>query len=328
MLKTSCSSTYDVIIVGARCAGAATAMLLARSGYNVLVLERGKEGTDTLSTLALMRPAVMQLHRWGLLPRVVAGGTPAVAETSFFYPGTSLCVDIGERGGVSTLFAPRRTLLDPIICDGAREAGATVLHETRVLDLLRDGERVVGVRTQDRAGNQRDYRAPLVVGADGRKSMVARLAGAEVLREGAYATGVQYGYFAGLPSRGFEWHFGHDVSGGLIPTNDGLTLAFAACSRERYLRDVAPDTAAGFLTILDEMGDLGERVRNSRAASKLYGAAGFQSTVRKPYGPGWALVGDAGYFRDPITAQGISDALRDAELLARAIARGGAFAEY
>ena len=106
MLKTSCSSTYDVIIVGARCAGAATAMLLARSGYNVLVLERGKEGTDTLSTLALMRPAVMQLHRWGLLPRVVAGGTPAVAETSFFYPGTSLCVDIGERGGVTLAPSP------------------------------------------------------------------------------------------------------------------------------------------------------------------------------------------------------------------------------
>jgi len=325
------STVHDVIVVGARCGGAALAMLLARSGLRVLVLDQGKPDADTLSTLALMRPAVMQLVRWELLPRIVACDTPAVRETTFVYPDETTTIQIKERNGVDALYAPRRFLLDPILCDAARAAGATVAHGTRVVDLLRDGPRVAGVVTSDSGGELRTRRARLVVGADGMRSTIARLVGAPVRHHGEHATGVLYGFFLNLPAAGIEWHFGHGVTAGLIPTNDEQTLAFAGCGHTRFRDQIARDVQSGFFTILDEMGDLGDRVRGGVRVGKLHGTAGELGFLRQAHGPGWALVGDAGYFRDPITAHGISDALRDAELLARAIAADdgdSALAEY
>ena len=117
---------YDAIIVGGRCAGAATAMLLARGGMRVLVLEAARPGTDTLSTHALMRGGVLQLHRWDLLDAVVSAGTPAILSTEFAYGDEIETVDIRPGGGVSALRAPRRTVLDALLLDAARAAGAEV----------------------------------------------------------------------------------------------------------------------------------------------------------------------------------------------------------
>ena len=103
-------SRYDVLVVGARCAGAATAMLMARSGLRVLVIDRGRYASDTTSTHALMRGGVMQLHRWGLLPRIVAAGTPAVRSTEFHYGEDVVQVEIRPQHGVEALVVPRRTI--------------------------------------------------------------------------------------------------------------------------------------------------------------------------------------------------------------------------
>src|SRR5262245_25194134 len=129
---------YDAIIVGARVAGAATAMLLARAGMRVLVVERSAPGSDTLSTHALMRAGVMQLHRWGVLDRVVKAGTPPIRKTTFHYGSEVFSVAIKERDGVDALYAPRRTVLDAALAGAAREAGADVVHRATVTGLLYD----------------------------------------------------------------------------------------------------------------------------------------------------------------------------------------------
>lgn len=313
-------TTHDVIVVGGRVAGASTAMLLARQGYRVLVLERAAPGSDTLSTLALMRAGVLQLKRWGVLDRVRAAGTPALRRTIVHYGDEAVVVPVKERAGVGELFAPRRTVLDPILAEAALAAGAEVRHEMVVTELLRDGERVIGVRGHDRSGEAFEARAPLVIGADGRHSLVAREVRAPTTWQSAIAGGVVFGFWSGLDVPGYEWFYRPGVSAGLIPTNDGQVLVWAGTSSERFLRDVAHDTETGFVRLVDEVGaGLGDLIGRGRRDGRLRGFPGMSCYLRKPWGTGWALVGDAGSFRDPLSAHGISDALRDAELLARAV---------
>ena len=173
------SSRYDVVIAGARCAGSATALLLARRGLRVLAVDPARYGSDTLSTHALMRGAVLQLHRWGLLGAVRASGTPAIRKTSFHYGPETIVVPIKDRDGVDSLVAPRRTVLDALLADAAHEAGAEVVHGLSVVDLLRDADgRVRGAKIAGADRETFDVTADLVIGADGIHSRVARLVGA------------------------------------------------------------------------------------------------------------------------------------------------------
>ena len=198
--------TYDVVVVGGRVAGASTAMLLARAGARVLVLDRSAYGSDTLSTHGLMRAGVLQLTRWGLLDPVVAAGTPAVRSTTFRFAGDEpIRVTIRPHAGVEALYAPRRHVLDRILADAAAAAGAELRHGVRVTGLLRDRSgRVAGVRTLDEAGRDASVTASYVVGADGIRSVVADAAGAPVVRRGRYASAVRYAYFEGLDAPGYE----------------------------------------------------------------------------------------------------------------------------
>jgi menaquinone-9 beta-reductase len=320
-------SAYDVVVIGARCAGAATALLLARRGFRVLAVDKSRHGSDTLSTHALMRGGVLQLVRWGLLDAVRAAGTPSVSTTTFHYGEVPVEVVIKPRDGIDALYAPRRTVLDPILADAAAEAGAEILRGPRLVDLIRTSEgRVEGVVVEDRPGDYQRIPAGLVIGADGVRSSVARLVNAPLTREGRRATGVVYGYWEGLDRGGYHWHFRPGVSAGAIATNGG-TLVFAGVSRDRFWNEIRLDLAAGFRRVLGETApELAEAVADSKPLGGLRGYPGYAGYFRRCWGPGWALVGDAGYFKDPITAHGITDALRDAELLARAVSEGTAAA--
>jgi len=325
-------SRYDVVVAGARCAGAATAMLLAREGLRVLVVDRGRYGSDTLSTHALMRGALVQLRHFGLIDALLAAGTPLVRSTSFHYAGSEVRLAIKPRDGIDGLIAPRRVLLDRVLVDAARAAGAEVVYGMRVADLVRrpDG-RVAGVVVEDGDGERFRVFADVVVGADGRHSTVARLAGAEPYRVGRHASGVVYAYLAGLENDGYHWHFSPGASAGRIPTGEGLTCVFAATSARRFDEEIRHDVAAGFVRVLSECAPgLASAVAERPHAGDLRGFAGLAGFLRRPSGPGFALVGDAGSFRDPITAHGITDALRDAELVAAAVLEGSesAFARY
>ena len=312
---------YDVVVVGGRVAGAATALLLARAGLRVILLDRDRYGSDTLSTHGLMRAGVLQLYRWGVLPDVLAAGTPPIREVIFSYSdGERTSVAIRPSAGVDALFAPRRYLLDRLLVDAAGAAGVEIRHETSVTALLRDSsERVVGVRSRHRRGGSADIRAALTVGADGVRSTVADQVDAPVEWRGITASGCLYRYFHDLPTAGYEWHYGDHAAAGLIPTNDG-TCAFVATTpaRLRSLRRNGAEQAFALL-LASAAPALVERMAAATPASRLHGWAGTPGYLRRCWGPGWALVGDAGYFKDPITTHGMTDALRDAELLAEAV---------
>jgi flavin-dependent dehydrogenase len=322
---------YDAVIVGARCAGAATAMLLARRGLRVLAVDRQRYGSDTLSTHALMRAGVLQLHRWGLVGRLAEVGTPAIRATSFHYGDDEITVPIKPREGVDALYAPRRTVLDTLLVDAAREAGAEVWHQVSVVGLLRgSGGRVRGVLAE-RNGELMEIGAGIVIGADGLRSTVARLAGAEIEHAGRHATGVVYGYWTGLELPHTHWYYRERVGVGAIPTNDGATCVFAGTSGDRFRSEIRGDIAGGHLRLLQESAPgLATKLTPERQLGRHFAFTGATGFLRRSWGQGWALVGDSAYFKDPITAHGMSDALRDAELLARAVEQGSerALADY
>jgi len=320
----------DAVIVGARCAGAATAMLLARAGARVLLIDKGKYGTDTLSTHALMRGAVLQLTRWGLLPAVVAAGTPPVHTTTFSYSRQDVSVHIEPKFGVEALYAPRRRVLDRILVDAAIESGVEVRYGVRVDGVTRgDDGRVRGITAM--AGDTRlAIEADIVVGADGLHSAIAAAVGSPDLVRGRAAAGILYSYWEDVPVDGYYWRFVPNASLGAIPTNNG-TCVFASVPSARFRDAVRRYAASAYRRLLHEVSPTwAARLGAARQLEPVRGFAGQVGYIKRGTGPGWALVGDAGYFKDPITAHGITDALRDAELLARAITKNtaAAFAEY
>jgi flavin-dependent dehydrogenase len=314
-------SRYDVIVVGGRIAGASTALLLARAGVRVLLIDRNRYGSDTLSTHGLMRGGVLQLSRWGVLPDVVATGTPPVREVVFHYAdGEDISVTIRPSAGVDALYAPRRHLIDRLLFDAAAAAGAEVLHQTTVTALLRDdSDRVAGVQIRGRGSESMNLNASLTIGADGVRSTVAAEVDAPVIWQGSTESAVLYRYFTGLPAAGYEWAYGEGAATGLIPTNDA-TCVFVATTpaRMRPLRSSGAERAFSTLVALAAPA-VADRIADATPATGLRGWAGVPGYSRRCWGDGWALVGDAGYFKDPITTHGMTDALRDAELLADAV---------
>jgi len=313
---------YDAVVVGARVAGASTALLLARAGAKVLLLERAPYGSDTLSTHGLMRAGVLQLSRWGLLDQIVAAGTPAVTRTLFHYPCCApVQISIRASQGVPALYAPRRQVLDRILVDAAAEAGVQVRHGVTVTAVLTDPHgRVVGVQAVDTAHRTFTAYARVTIGADGIRSTVAASVEAPVERRSTSAGAALYGYFEDLPAAGYEWAYGSGAAAGLLPTNDGQTCVFVGTSPERLRQERRGGADAAFSAVFRQAAPrLRHRLAGATRVGRLHGWSGQPGHVRRSHGAGWALVGDAGYFRDPITTHGMTDALRDAELLADAL---------
>jgi flavin-dependent dehydrogenase len=317
------TDSYDIVVVGARVAGAATAMLLARHGLRVLLLDRARYGTDTLSTHALMRGSVLLLSRWDLLDRIVEAGTPPVRATRFDYGTDEVSITIKPTAGVRALYAPRRTLLDRVVVDAAAAAGAQVRFGVSVTGLLRDGTgRVVGVRGRDRAGADVTARARLVVGADGAGSTVARQVGAATVRRGGGASAIIYGYWSELPAGGYEWFYRPGHSAGIIPTNADEVCVFAGSAADRLTAPARTDLHGTYHRLLAAAtGGAAGRLARARPPRRLHTWVGRPGFVRQGHGAGWVLVGDAACFVDPLSTHGITDALRDAELLAGSIRR-------
>jgi flavin-dependent dehydrogenase/LmbE family N-acetylglucosaminyl deacetylase len=323
--------SYDVVIVGARVAGAATAMLLARQGLRVLAVDGERLGSDTLSTHALMRGAVRRLADWGLLDAVWEADTPVIERVAFSYGGHPFVVDVRPEPGLPGLAAPRRTVLDPILVDGARAAGAEVLHETRVVHVQSDRTgRVSGVRLAGRDGTEVTVTADLVVGADGLRSSVARAVAAPVTARGQSAAACTIRYYTDLDvdRSAFGWVYAPGVGGGLIPTNAGAVCVFTGMPPEELQVQRRGDLERAHHRNLRRLApELADAVRAATPVGPVRSFPGVRGQFRRPFGPGWALVGDAGYFKDPAAAHGIADALRDAELLTRAVLTGD-FAGY
>jgi 2-polyprenyl-6-methoxyphenol hydroxylase-like FAD-dependent oxidoreductase len=311
---------HDVVVVGARVAGAATAMLLARLGHDVLLLDRSHFPSDTLSTHGLARGAVVQLSRWGLLDDVLAGGAPAVRQVTFRLGEEETQRAIKDSAGVDLLVNPRRYVLDALLVEAARDAGVTVQTGVTARGVQRRAGRVAGVVAADDRGNEIELGARLVVGADGVRSRTAHWFGADVVERRAPGGAVFYAYVGDLDDRGQEFHVGEGAMAGVFPTHDGacVWLCTSVAAAAAVTR-AGSDRAAALVDAIGRTSpSLGERLRAASVVAPVRGAARLPNHRRKATGPGWALVGDAGYHRDPITGHGITDAFRDAELLARA----------
>ena len=313
--------TYDVIVVGTRVAGAATAMLLARSGLRVLAIDRSAFPSDTISSHQVQLPGIARLQRWGLLDRLVRAGTPATARVRFDPGHVVIEGDFPAYEGVSALYSPRRTVLDPMLIDAAREAGAEVLDGVRLTELIVEDGAVRGVRGTRRSGEALQARAALVIGADGKHSTVARLVGARVYRQRPVGAFACYGYVADLPISTGEMYQRPARTVAVFPTNDELTMVYVSGPVSEF-DEFRRDITGSYLSALDRCGDLGERVRAGRVVGHLRTTPDQPNLFRAPHGPGWSLVGDAGVVMDSITAQGISNALRDADRLASAVIAG------
>jgi 2-polyprenyl-6-methoxyphenol hydroxylase-like FAD-dependent oxidoreductase len=313
---------YDVIVVGARVAGAATAMLLARQGLRVLAVDRVSFPCDTISSHQLQVPGVALLRRWGLLDKLAAAGTPPARRVRFD-AGGGLVMNgrFPAYEGVDALYSPRRTLLDTILVEAARAAGAEIRENFRVTQVTGSGDRVTGIRGAARGRPEVTETASLVIGADGKRSLVAGAVGARRYRERPVRSFASYSYWSGVPVSGGELYQRPGRAVAAFPTNGDLTMVYVTAPMTEFASARA-DLEAHYLRTLDLCGDLGERVRSGNRAERLRTTPDQPNTFRRSHGPGWALAGDAGVVMDSVSAQGMTNALRDAGYLSAAVVAG------
>jgi flavin-dependent dehydrogenase len=311
------SQRFDAIVVGARCAGSPTAMLLARKGYRVLLVDRSTFPSDTLSTHVVHPLAVAALRRWGLLDRLVATGCPPIDTYTYDFGPFTFAGGPGTEAS-PIAYCPRRTVLDKLLVDAAAEAGAQVRESFVVEEVLVEGGRVVGVKGRSGTGASVTERAQMVIGADGRNSLVAETVEAEKYHDRPPRLAAYYTYWSGLPMAGrFETYIRPDRGFAAAETHDGLTMIVGGWPYAEFAAN-KHDVEGNYLKLFHLTPAFAERLKGAKRESRFAGVP-TPNFFRKPFGPGWALVGDAGYLKDPITAQGILDAFRDAEACVTAL---------
>src|SRR5882724_2396133 len=313
---------YDAIVVGARCAGSPTALLLARKGYKVLLLDRGTFPSDMpFSNHYVHQAGSAALKRWGLLDKLAATNCPPITTNHWDYGAFALTGSPVPSDGVTTAYAPRRLKLDPVLVDGAVAAGVELREGFSVQELVFDQDRVTGIRGHQKNGAMVTETARIVVGADGMFSTVAKAVKAEEYNSKPPLEGSWYSYWSGVKMQGWHLWLRPNKVFFAFNTNDDLTLigvAFAARDLPAARTDVEGSYSRA---IAEHVPELADRMQSGRRETRFVGGA-IPSHVRKPYGPGWALVGDAGYQKDPCTASGITDSFGSAEWLAEAIDAG------
>jgi flavin-dependent dehydrogenase len=281
---------YDAIVVGARCAGSPTTMLLARKGHRVLLLDKAGFPSDTLSAHYIHQPGVAKLYRWGLLDKVVASGCPPVERQVFDVGPFALTGTPPPADGITAGYAPRRTILDKILLDAAVDAGADVREHFAVEEIVTDGERVTGIRGRSPGGSLVQDEARIVIGADGMRSMIAQMVSAPTYSEQPASACTYYTYWSNVPMTAVELYPRPERMVIAAPTNDGLTMIIIYWPKTAFPQ-VRADIEGQFMRALDMVPSFAERVRAGSRAEKFRGTADLSGFFRRPYGPGWAARG-------------------------------------
>lgn len=317
----SAAPEYDVAIVGARVAGASLAILLARQGHRVVLVDREEFPSDTLSTHFVQPGVVANLNRLGVLDGLLEAGFRRLTRHRTYIEDCILDGPASPGDGFS--LAPRRNVLDALLQEQAVAAGVELMTRTVAERLIEEDGAVAGI-----VAGGRELRARVVVGADGKTSKVAEWVGAESYREVPPQRPVYYGYFTGvapLPEPALEIFFGGGTIGFLFPMRPGEDCLALELQPEDF-ETFRGDTEAAFLDRYRRLHGMEARLHGASVEGKLKGSKGVANYVRVPYGPGWALVGDAAYLKDPATGLGIGDAVSQAFMLAEALGEwlGGA----
>ncbi|EME22067.1 NAD(P)/FAD-dependent oxidoreductase [Rhodococcus triatomae] len=322
--KIRTGEQFDAVIVGARCAGSATAIALAERGLRVLAIDSARFPSDTLSTHLLWPSTMAEIQALGAFAEVEAIGAPRLPVAEAVLDDISWETGYSPVSGIDYAMCVRRTALDEVVQRAAVDAGAEIRQRSTATGLIWSSSRVVGVRYTDAEGHEREARAPIVVGADGRKSLVAREVGAETpLISAPSGRACYFGYWTdphtSLRHIATQWRV-EGLLGTAFPCDDGLLLsllqppiALVPEFRGRKVHDA-------YLAGVEAIPGLAQRLDGCELASKVRSCTGIESYFRRSSGPGWALPGDAGHFKDPVTAQGIRDGYRYGRLLGEALA--------
>jgi flavin-dependent dehydrogenase len=296
-------------------------MLLARKGYKVLLTDKATFPSDTMSTHIVWQPGVACLKRWGLLGKIIDSNCPPLPRLAFDVGAFALTGQAPAIDGVTEFFMPRRKVLDKILVDAAADAGAEFREGFTVQELLADGDRITGIRGRTKNGTTVNEEARIVIGADGMRSIVARAVQAPEYNTNPPLACWYYSYWSNVSIETPTFYSRDRRALGGMPTNDGLVCIVVAWTNKEF-HQFREDVEGNFLKTLELAPDFADRVRQGKREEQFVGTADVPNFFRKPYGPGWALAGDAGYHKDPITAQGITNAFEGAELLAEAIDAG------
>jgi 2-polyprenyl-6-methoxyphenol hydroxylase-like FAD-dependent oxidoreductase len=296
-------------------------MLLARKGYRVLLVDRATFPSDTISTHYIHHISIARLKRWGLLDKVVASNCPPIRKWIFDVEACALIGAPPSVDGVTEAYSVRRPVLDKILVDAAVDAGVEFREAFSVEELVMEGSHVTGIRGHSLGGSSVTETARVVIGADGRNSLVARTVQAPAYNTHPAFTFIYYAYWSGVPTDALEAYLRKDLGIVVFPTNDGLTCVSTSCPHKDF-HAFRSDIEGNFWKQLERVPEFAERVRAGKREERFLGTGDLPHFFRKPYGPGWALVGDAGYNKDPLNGEGITDAFRDAELLVGAIDKG------
>ena len=315
-------TTHDVIIVGARCAGSSTALHLARRGLRVLVVDRATFPSDSMPPSGNVVPqGLWHLRRWGLLDRIEATDAPPVTRMIQHVAGVDMEAPVTDFDGVAEMRVLRHSVLDTILAGAAMDDGAEIRFGTRVTALRFDGDRVAGIDAVGRDGAALSASAPIVIGADGKQSFVARAVGAKKYRERAAGLFGFFTYYRDLDCDAIEvWQ---SLTRQLIffPSHGGETwVAIPRPARETFAFRAAPEREAALQ--LAEFPDAAERLASATRTAPLHSTGELEGFYRESSGKGWALVGDAGFTKDPMPGRGITDAFFHSELLADAVHDG------
>jgi flavin-dependent dehydrogenase len=256
------------------------------------------------------------LDRWGLLPRIAGAGAPGIRNYTLDLGPFALQGTPPPIGDVADAYSLRRTVLDQILVEAAADAGAEIREKFPVDGLVTQGNRVTGIHSRGRTEQAR-----IVIGADGLGSLVARAVRAPTYNDQGTLTCAYYTYWTGLDIDGVELYPRPGCMIVAAPTNNGRVVTIVLWPKSEF-QEVRSDIEGRFLEALELAPRLAARVRRATRTERFRGTGRLPNFYRRPHGEGWALVGDAGYHKDPILALGISDAFRDAELLAHAIDAG------
>jgi flavin-dependent dehydrogenase len=313
---------YDAIVVGARCAGSPVGMLLARQGHRVLVVDRATFPSDTISTHYIQQRGLARLSSWGLLDKLVATNVPEIKHMTVSYKDIVIAGFADTINGIDVTYAPRRTELDTVLVAGARAAGAQVREGYTVRDLIVEGGRVVGIRGAAAGADVSEERARIVIGADGRNSFVADAVNAACYRRVPAECFIYYTYYSGVQTE-FHSRIGDRQQIGIWPTHNDQTLVAVMRKNDDFAgfrADVEGNVLSIARDIVPEFAE--ELTTHGKRADRFYPMRYPDNYYRQSYGDGWALVGDAGYHKDPLTGLGISDAFDYAQLLADRVHEG------
>jgi flavin-dependent dehydrogenase len=326
---------YDAIVIGARCAGSPCAMLLAKQGHKVLLVDKATFPSDQLQSTLLIWPAgLVRLQRWGLLDSVIATGCPPIRRFGVFMGPLTFAGSPPTDEGIGDSLAPRRTVLDQILVNAAAAAGATVETGFSVETLLRDGDRITGIRGRTANGSVIEERAKIVVGAEGSNSLVAKAVAAPEYDTHDPIVFTYYTYYENVRlSTGFDFEYrpGSFEAVYAWPTNDnrlllGVNIARDLSKNEPYGRvfeALRSDPDREFSRVVSTCAPaIAAQIQSGGTRAGALVGGYVRNFFRKPYGPGWALAGDAGSAYEFTTAHGITNAFRQAEWLAEAIGQG------